>query len=288
MIYVKLLYYPGCTIKRNALEYEESAIAVLEKIGYSVRELSKWYCCGAYYSLATDDLIRHVGALRTLIKAESDSKDYGSNDLVVLCPMCYNVLKRVDLLVRENTDKLETLTKFMDEEEPYQASIAIHHVVEILYKSIEAIRKNIVADPSDLRIACYYGCTIVRPKEIGVDNPEYPTIMDEIIKATGAEAIEYPFKTECCGSYQLLHNKSIVVEKTKTLINEAVKRGADLIVTTCPLCSYNLRVGLESMRRKPDIGIAYITEYLAYIMGLTDKVSSVNKLFFEKKLGSKG
>ncbi len=281
---MKLLYYPGCSVKRNAIEYEESTLAVLEKIGVEVKELDKWYCCGVMYSLSSDDLIRHLGAVRTLVKTQVESRSYGSSNLLVLCPMCFNVLKRVDKLLKSDPDKLETISKFMDEEERYQFGVNVLHLLEILVLYRDRIRESVLRKPDGLKIACYYGCTVLRPKDIGVDNPEDPRIMDEIVATTGAEVIHYPFKSECCGAYQSLLNREAVVDKSSSIIREAAVRGANVLLTICPLCHYNLRLALESMKRPPEITIAYLSEYLAYVMGLDNVVSKDVKEFFDRVL----
>ena len=255
MILMKLLYYPGCTVKRNALEYEKASIAVLEKLGIGVIELDKWYCCGALYSLAIDDLMKHLGAVRTLVKAQVQSRDTGTNNLLTICPMCFNVLKRVNKLLIENPDNLETISRFMDEEEEYKAGINVYHIVEILANNVDRIKENMVRELGDVKIAVYYGCTLLRPKEIAVDDPERPQIVENLIKKLNGKTVDYPFKSECCGSYQVLVNRDIVYNKSKLIINEASIRGADLIVTVCPLCYYNLKITLNNLKKPPKIEI---------------------------------
>jgi len=281
VIAVKLLYYPGCTVKRNALEYEKASIAVLEKLGIGVIELDKWYCCGALYSLAIDDLMKHLGAVRTLVKAQVQSRDTGTNNLLTICPMCFNVLKRVNKLLIENPDNLETISRFMDEEEEYKAGINVYHIVEILANNVDRIKENMVRELGDVKIAVYYGCTLLRPKEIAVDDPERPQIVENLIKKLNGKTVDYPFKSECCGSYQVLVNRDIVYNKSKLIINEASIRGADLIVTVCPLCYYNLKITLNNLKKPPKIEIVYISELLAYLLGLDTVLPPETKELFE-------
>ncbi len=279
---MKLLYYPGCTVKRNALEYERTSLAVLEKLGIDVIELSKWYCCGALYSLAADDLMKHLGAVRTLVKAQIQSRETGTSDLLTICPMCFNVLKRVNKMITNEPDKLKTIALFMDEEEEYRGNINVIHITEVLANNADKIKENLVRDLNGVKIAAYYGCTLLRPKEIGVDNPEDPRIIENIIEKLGGEHINYPFKSECCGSYQVLVKRDIVYSKSGSIIHEIARRNTDLIVTVCPLCHYNLRSALENMERKPRIEIVYISELLAYLLGLDNVLSIETKELFEK------
>ena len=288
MILMKLLYYPGCTVKRNALEYEKALIAVLEKLGIDVIELDKWYCCGALYSLAIDDLIKHLGAVRTLVKAQVQSRDVGTNDLLTICPMCFNVLKRVNKLLLENPDNLETISRFMDEEEEYKVGVNVYHIVEILANNVDKIKENMVRELNGVKIAVYYGCTLLRPKEIAVDDPEDPHIIENLIEKLGGEIVNYPFKSECCGSYQVLVNRDIVYNRSSLVINEASRRGADIIVTICPLCYYNLKITLKNMKRPPTVRIVYISELLAYLLGLDTVLSSETKNLFESVFSHTG
>lgn len=278
---MKILYYPGCTVKRNALEYEKTSLAVLRKLDIEVIELDKWYCCGALYSLAMDDLMKHLGAVRTLIKAQIQSRDTGTHDLLTICPMCFNVLKRVNKLLNAEPDKLETISAFMDEEEEYRVGINVYHIIEILVDNANKIKENIVRALNGVNIAVYYGCTLLRPKEIAIDNPDDPQIVEDLIEKLGGIVVNYPFKSECCGSYQVLVDRNIVYNKSSLVINEASRRGANIIVTLCPLCYYNLRMTMRNIKRPPMVEIVYISELLAYLLGLDDVLSSETKALFE-------
>lgn len=275
---MNILYYPGCTVKRNAREYEDSTLAVLNKLGYNVVELRKWYCCGALYSLAVDDLIKHLGAVRTLINAEKMSREYGSKKLLTICPMCYNVLRRVHLFLEKNPDKLETISQYMDEEERYKLSIETIHVVQLLYEKRDELKKLIVRNLGEASVSVYYGCTIVRPKDIGIDNPDDPRIGEELLRGIGVKVVETPYKTYCCGSYHVLDNPDLVYKNSLKIINSVAEAGASIIVTVCPLCLYNLETTLEKTRFGREIRVVYLTELLAYLMGLDQHLS-------EQKLG---
>jgi heterodisulfide reductase subunit B len=266
-----ILYYPGCTVKRNAIEYEKTGIAVFNKIGINVVELDKWYCCGGLYSLALDDLIKHLGAVRTLIYAERMSSKYNTRKLFTLCPMCFNVLKRVNKLLKEHPEKLETISRYLaDEDLQYQLSIEVVHAVEVLRDHLGELKKNIVKKPPETPITVYYGCTIVRPREIGVDNPENPVIIENMLRELGFNVVDIPYKTFCCGAFHILDRPEIVHNNSSRIIDSALRNNASIIVTVCPLCHYNL----EETRRRQGYGervhIIYLTELLAYAMGLDE------------------
>lgn len=274
---MKVLYYPGCTIKRNAPEYERCSLGILKELNVEVIELEKWYCCGATFSLVTDDLMKHLGAIRTLVKAQSIGGEVGCMTLMTLCPMCYNVLRRVNDLVTKNPDKLDTISKFMDEEPRYRGGIEVVHFTQVLSKYRDKLANSIRRVLKKMKVVPYYGCTLVRPKDIAIDNPEDPRIIDELLKITGVEVVDYPFKTECCGSYITLISRDLVLEKSRELLHEAKVRGADVIVTTCPLCHYNLKSTIQQLKKVPEVKVMYLSEVLAFSLGLDSVVPEETK-----------
>ncbi|MET1160447.1 MAG: heterodisulfide reductase-related iron-sulfur binding cluster [Thermoprotei archaeon] len=277
------MYYPGCTVKRNAIEYERSAIAILNKLGINVIELPKWYCCGALYSLATDNLAKHLGAVRTLISAEESAGVHKTNRLLTLCPMCFNVLKRVHILLKNDPEKLGTINQYLgDENKQYRGTVDVIHVVEILRDRLADLKKLVKRKLDSVKVTVYYGCTIVRPKEIGVDNPDDPRIIEDILRELGLEVVDLPFKTYCCGAYHILDKPNIVYGNSSKILRHAIDKGASIIVTVCPLCLYNLEATLEKTGHKPTIRVMYLTELIAYILGLDGAISKINLDYLNK------
>ncbi len=270
----RLLYYPGCSVKRNSPWYERSALAVLSAIGYDVKELDKWYCCGATISLAVDDVIRHLGAIRSLLQAEREGNTYGTRELLTVCPMCYNVLARVNNLLRNDPEKLETAARYLRDEdlEKYMLSVRVIHVVEVLHRERDKLRGLVKRRLSGVRVAPYYGCTIVRPRDVAIDNPENPRVIEDILRSVGLEVVDYPFKTTCCGAFHSVYRREVAVARSGLIISDAAARGADIMVTVCPLCQYNLELAYNEMRHPPGMRIMYLTDLLAYMLGLDEAV----------------
>lgn len=263
---MRLLYYPGCTVKRNAIDYEKKGLAIIRKLGIEVEELADWYCCGALFSLAIDELAKHIGGLRTLIKAQEHSRKLGAITLLTLCPMCYNVLKRINNMLTSRPENLETLSLFMDEEERYRVSVDVIHLLNILNDNINKLKSAVVKDMKEFKVVSYYGCTLLRPKEVAIDNAENPTIMDNVLQALGATVIEFPLRSECCGSYQVAVNRDVVKTKSLEIIDEALALDANTIAVVCPLCYYNLNIALKESKAK--LNIVYITDLISYALGL--------------------
>ena len=271
---MKFLYYPGCTLKTSAKNLEKSAYAIMEALGNEMVEMNDWNCCGVVSSLSDDDLMRHLAPLRNLIHVE----DEGEDKIITLCDMCCNTLKQTNLRVKEKPDDLETLNLFMDKENDYKGTVKILHFLEFLRDEIGfSSLKNMVKNPlKDMKIMPYYGCMLLRPREVAIDDAEEPKILDNLLKSLGAEVIDNPFKIECCGSYHTIEEKELVSRRAKKITDYATERGADAIVLSCPLCRFNLDYrGKEAeklFQGYKQIPIYYYTQLIAVALGLDTNV----------------
>jgi len=276
---MRIAYYPGCTLKATAKSLESSALASAKALGIEMVEPEKWNCCGVVPSLTSDDLMRHIGPLRNLIHAQEMSKA-GSVDgdprILTLCAMCYNTLKSTNLRMRTKPDDLKTLNEFNYLDENYDGKVEVLHYLELLRdigwdKVAVKVRKPLTG----LKIAPYYGCLLLRPKEIGIDDPEEPTIQNELLNALGAESITFPYATRCCGSYQTVPEKYSVAEMTYEIIAMARKYGAEALSTSCPLCAFNLDNRQKEVQEKHShfkpMPVFYFTQLMALAFGADQK-----------------
>jgi heterodisulfide reductase subunit B len=271
---MKVSYYPGCTLKSNAKNFEDSTLCALRELGVDVKELSRWNCCGTVYSLTTDDLMRHLASIRNLIRVKEEQAD----SVMTLCAMCYNTLKRVNERIKADPESLQKIHKFMDEEKiAYQGDVKVRHLLELLKEDVrfETIGKKVKKPLGRLKVASYYGCLLVRPKEIGLDDMENPTILDDLAAVLGAEPVDFPFKTECCGAYQTVDKPEIIADRTYQILTAAQSRGADIVSVSCPLCAFNLDHRQKETSKKysgfKGIPILYFTQLLAIAMGCQEK-----------------
>ena len=271
---MKISYYPGCTLKNNAKNFEDSALCSLKRLEVEAEELERWNCCGTVFSLATDDLIHHVAPIRNLIRV----KETNTNKVMTLCAMCFNTLKRANERVKSDPESLDKINKFMYREEvEYEGDVQVLHLLELLRDEIkfENIAKKVVKPLKKLKIASYYGCLLVRPKEIGLDDVENPTVLENLMTALGAEAIDFPYKTECCASYQTVDKPEIVADRTYHILTSAQSQGAELVSVSCPLCAFNLDYRQkETVQKYPEfknIPILYFTQVMALALGCPEK-----------------
>jgi heterodisulfide reductase subunit B len=267
---MSLAYYPGCTLKTRARNLEEPAVASMEALGFGLDEVPTWNCCGAVYSLAEDDLIHRVAPVRNLLRV----KKQGKAKLVTLCAFCLNTLKRANLLMQEDAEKRDTLNDFIDEGIDYSGEVEVVHLLEVLRDEIgwEALSQKVKLPLRELKAAPYYGCTLLRPREVAIDNVVAPTILGDFLKALGANPVDFPESTRCCGSYQVIRSPGDIAEYARPILNIALSSGAEILVLTCPLCDYNLGRGQKELIKKgsgsTEMPLLYFTQLLALALGL--------------------
>ncbi len=278
---MNLSYYPGCTLKTRARNFEDSAIAAMAVLGINLVELPRWNCCGTVYSLAEDDLVHHIAPVRTLIRAA----EQGDDRLVTLCAFCYNTLQRANLLMKNSADTRNTLNSFMDEESDYHGQVEVVHLLPVLRDDLgwDAIADKVTVPLQGLKVAPYYGCTLLRPRTAAIDHPENPTILQELLQTLGATVVDFPLATECCGSFQIVSNPNFVTERAHTNLDVALKRGADALILSCPLCSHNLDQRQAELKRQypafPGIPIIFFTQLLALSLGVDPEVCRFDQNF---------
>jgi len=271
---VDLSYYPGCTLKTKAKNLESSAIASMAALGINLVELPRWNCCGAAFSLAEDDLVHQLAPVRNLIRV----KEQGKDKLVTICNFCYNTLKRADLLTKRDAEKRNTLNSFMEEEVDYNGEVEVVHLLQVLKDELGwgSISEKVKVPLQDLKVAPYYGCTLLRPQEVAIDNVERPIILHQLLQALGAEAVDFPFATECCGSFQAIGNPDFALECAWNILSSALRRGAEALTLSCPLCDFNLGHRQSELMRKysefKGIPIIYFPQLLALSLGLDPEV----------------
>jgi len=234
---MKLAYYPGCTLKTKAANLEEAAMASLRSLCVEFTELDRWNCCGAVFNLADDDLIHHVAPVRNLVRVAEGDFD----TVVTICSQCYNTLARANIVMRTDEEKRDTINRFMDEEPDYTGNVDVLHYLAVLRDHVgwDALRAAVKVPLDGLKVAAFYGCTLVRPEEVSIDGP-HPELLEQFVRALGAEPVPFAAATECCGSYQMLAHPEAGMERAGKVIAAANRASADALILSCPMCEYNL------------------------------------------------
>jgi len=270
-------YYPGCTLKTKAKNLEESALASLAALGVEITELPRWNCCGAVFSLADDDLIHHIASVRDLVRA----KDAGHDELVTLCSMCYNTLARANLLMKgstpEDAEKQKTINLFMDEETDYFGEVRVRHYLEFLATDVgwDRVRAAVKTPLTGLRVGGYYGCTLLRPSDVAIDDPNLPRLFGAFIRAIGAEPVDFAEATACCSSYQIIANEGAALAAAGQVIKGAKAQEIEALAMSCPVCEYNLGKRQDDARARVEglgeVPTFYFTQLLAVALGLPEE-----------------
>lgn len=267
---MKISYYPGCTLKTKAKNLDIAAVASLEALGVEVEEIERWNCCGAVHSLTADDLIHQVGPVRNLVRA----KEMGAEKLVTLCSMCYNTLARANEIMKNDPEKRDTINRFMDEEIDYNGEIEVVHYLTFLQEEIgwEKLKNQVKNPLTGLKVGSYYGCTLQRPADVGIEPFGEFELMNNMFTSLGAQVMEFTAADKCCGSYQVLSELPGENSAGATVINTAAKEGVEALATSCPLCEYNLGKQQQQLQDKGNIEqkvpTYYFTQLLAVALGL--------------------
>ena len=261
---MKYSYYPGCTLKNKAQDLDIYARASAKALGFELEEIPEWQCCGGVYPLGTDEIATKLASVRALNYAKEQGQE-----LITLCSACHHVIKRVNDDMKNVQDISDRANNYMALEEPYRGETTVRHFLEVLRDVIgfDNLKKAVVNPLTGKKIAAYYGCLVLRPgKILEFDDPENPKIMEDFIKALGATPVVYPYRNECCGGYISLKEKEMAQDRTKTIHDSAASWEADMLITACPLCMYNLNKS-EAPSKLP---VYYFTELLAEALGVKD------------------
>ncbi|MDZ7262527.1 MAG: CoB--CoM heterodisulfide reductase iron-sulfur subunit B family protein [candidate division KSB1 bacterium] len=260
---MKIGYYPGCSSEGTALEYGQSIEAVAEALDIELIELEDWSCCGASSGHCTDETLSLALPARNMAIAEKMGQD-----MVVSCAACYVRFKATEHELKQDAQKRQEIAEIIGM--PLELKYTTRHFLELIYHEIglDKIRNRVRKPLTGLKAVCYYGCYLVRPPKVTrFDNPENPTMMDELMVALGAESIDWPCKIDCCSGSLAFTRVHIAKKLLATIMQTAIDVGANCIVTACPLCQANLDTRTPMSARKA-LPILYFSELLAVALGL--------------------
>ena len=258
-------YYPGCTLRTKAKDLDAYARSSAEALGIQLVEPDNWQCCGGAYTTATNEVATKLSAVRTLMAAKD------SEGLVSVCSACHNVIKQTNYDISRNEDMADKVKQYLGLEEAYTGETNVYHYLELLRDVVgfDNLKSKIVNPFKGKKIAAYYGCLLLRPsKALAMDDPENPTIMEDFIKAIGGTPVIYAQRNECCGGYITMEDKTQAEKRSSAVMDSAQSMGADMIITACPLCLYNLKKNSGS-----DMPVYYFTELLAEALGLKEDIN---------------
>jgi heterodisulfide reductase subunit B len=281
---MKYSYFPGCSLKGLGRAYEESLLPVMRHLGVDLVELEDWNCCGATAYMSVDEQKASVLAARNLAIAEKS----GTRDLVTPCNACYLVLNKTKHNIADFPDINQGVQRALrDAKLTYSGNMPVRHPLDVLINDVglDVIKEKVVLPLTGLKVAPYYGCQVVRPYAT-FDDAWNPTTMDRLLATLGAEVLHFPLKTKCCGGSLTGTIPEAGLRLTYILLKEAVRRGADVVATICPLCQFNLDAYHDQIERRwgpARIPTVYFTQLMGLAFGLEPKQLGLHRNFIPMK-----
>ena len=266
---IKVSYFPGCTLRTKAKQLDLYARKCAEVLGVELCEIEDWQCCGGVFVSNNDEIASKLSSVRALIAAKEAERP-----LVTVCSACHNVIKQTNYQITNDETFRNRANLYLaqdkEKRESYSGETKVMHYLELLRDVVgfDKIKEKVVNPLTGRKIAAYYGCLLLRPgKVMAFDDPENPAIMEEFIRAIGAEPVIYPYRNECCGGYAVMEDRAIAQKKSTAVMHNAADMQAEMLVTACPLCQYNLTKNSAAETQLP---VYYFTELLAEALGVKE------------------
>lgn len=274
----RYLYYPGCSMETSARAYSLSIAQVAQKLGLELSEIEDWNCCGAteYFSINPIPAYSLIARNLALAARQAD----GMDTVVAPCSACYLNLVKADYYMAERPRLGQKVNEALAAGGlSYRpGTLVIRHLLDVLLNDIGLAKiKSLVARPlTGLRVAPYLGCMVSRPDYYHrLSDHEHPIELDLLLKALGAEVIDFPLKTACCGGHMPQIGPETAFELLRRLISSAAQYQADLMVTVCPMCQLNIDAYQGEMNRYFDtryqMPIVFFTQLVGLAFGLEAK-----------------
>ena len=275
---MRYAYYPGCSAESTARDMHQSTLAVAGALGIEMIEPKGWTCCGATAGHQTDRVLAASLPAANLVKVQDMRLE-----CIVNCAACYNRMKVANHEISTDSVIRRSVCDAIGRD--YDGSVKVRHFIEVLLEDVglETIGNAVKHSLNGLKVACYYGCLLVRPPEVvQFDDPENPTSLDRLVTAIGGESIDWPYKVECCGGGLSLSRTDVVIELANSILGMAESAGADCIAVSCPMCQVNLDLRQQDIKKQTgknyQMPVVYITQLLGLGLGISPAKLGFNKL----------
>jgi len=267
-------YYPGCSLHSTGIAYDKSMRAMFKALKAGLHEVDDWNCCGATAYMSVKETVACAVSARNLALAEK-----AGHDLVVPCSACFAVLNKTRMLMENLPDLRKNVEASLQEAGmTCNFKVPVRHPLEVVINDFGSheLASRRVRSLNGLKVACYYGCQIVRPERAVNEDPEVPMALDQLLEALGAVAVPYPPKVRCCGGMLVATFEDVAAKLCDELVMWARQEQADCIVTTCPLCHANLellqeRASSDGTMRQAPLPIVYFTQLIGMALGCSDE-----------------
>jgi heterodisulfide reductase subunit B len=268
---MKYAFFPGCSLESTGWDFERSTRAVCQALGIELVDIPDWVCCGSTPAHTTNASLSVALPVMNLQKAKSMGLP-----VLTACASCYSRLRTANHTVLNDPEERSRAERVTGK--PYDGRVEVRHLLDVLVNDlgVDAVRAKVRRPLKNVKVACYYGCLLTRPPNIvAFDDAEHPSSMDQLLTAIGAEAVEWPFKTECCGASLSITRSEIVNRLSHRLLSMARQAGADCLAVACPLCESNLDLRQADATKAhgaiPETPVLYITQLVGLALGLSNK-----------------
>lgn len=274
---MKVLFYPGCTAHSTGLEYNDSLHAVFESLGVEFQALDDWNCCGGAAAHSLSKMLALGLSARNIKQAQPQS----DLPLAISCAGCFNATRVADYHLTHDRKVRRELEATLDFTYTGEVKILPFHEVLTRMIGLDALKAKIQKPLAGLKVASYYGCALVRnPKVMQMGDHDNPIFLDEIAASLGAEAVDWSYKTDCCGADIALSHGKIAIDLADKIVEGAREAGANCMMAACGLCQINLDMR-QSGKNGPKLPQFYYTE----LMGIALHVGK-RKKWWEKHIVS--
>jgi len=276
---MKYAYFNSCSMPTTGKEYDSTLRAVFDILKIDIVDLKTWICCGSTMAHHSSRLL----SLSLPLKNLSEVEKAGLNAIIAPCSACYAQFKAAQHEIEENPEikkKVEHIIEYQ-----FKGKVEVYHPLEVLARDdvISRMPGLVKRNLSGFKIACYYGCLLVRPPKVTrfKDECEYPMSMDNILKACGFKTIDWSYKTDCCGGSLSITKPEIIKKLSKLIFDDAKAAGADAIANPCIFCQMNLDSRQQEIEKSYGtsyrLPVLYFSQLVALALGVPFK-----KLMFQK------
>ncbi len=281
---MKYAYFPGCVAEDSCKELDNSTRLVADKLGMELVKIEDATCCGAGYMQEYSGEMSLFLNARTFALADKT----GAETVMTICSSCQlhlseanNALKDDEKLLKRMNDRLDKIGLH------YSGNLKVKHLLQILIEDygMDNLSAKKVSSLG-MKVAPFYGCHLLRPPEAHkFDDAENPKSLDTVITALGAEPVDYNGKTKCCGFHLLMVKEDIPLKMSGKHLSEAKAKGADCVVTPCPLCHLVLDAYQPSIEKKTGKKLGVPILHLSQMVGLSLGIEP-SKLGFNRHIAS--
>ncbi len=280
---MEIAYYPGCSLQASSALYDSQSRRIFTELGIALREIEDWNCCGATSAGKTDDFLAVAMPARNLGIAEAS----GFSEMVIPCSACYSRTLVAQKCLNDDPALKEEINTELSKK--VQGKIKISSILEVLLTKVESgeLAEKVSQKLKGLKPVCYYGCMLTKfPYEVPVpDDVENPQGMETVLKSLGVNALDWSYKTDCCGASAAINDDETAFNLMAKIMKDAVARDANCFVTTCPMCQLNLDAYQNKFCEKHGIQerlpVYFITELVGLAMGISPEELQVDRHFID-------